>query len=75
MDHHSQQTSHVPLGGPALACPLMPQADQYFRTHFNVLQAKHKQPNFTNKKKATTSPNSSTKATNDQYNLINKKED
>jgi hypothetical protein len=50
IDYNSQQPSHMLLGGPALSCPLMPLADQYFCTHFNVLQAKHKQPNFINKK-------------------------
>jgi hypothetical protein len=33
MDHNSQQPSHMPLGGPALSCPLMPLTDQYFCTH------------------------------------------
>jgi hypothetical protein len=57
--------THAP-SGPALACPVMPNMDQYFHTHFNVLQAKHKQPNFINNKEAHTSPNSSTKAINNQ---------
>jgi hypothetical protein len=51
MDHNSQQHSHMPLDGPAPACPLMPLADQYFCTHFNVLQAKYKQPNFYKQKR------------------------
>jgi hypothetical protein len=42
MDHNSQQPSHMPFGGQALSCPLMPLANQYFRIHFNVLQTKHK---------------------------------
>jgi hypothetical protein len=57
--------THAP-SRPALAYPSMPIMDQYFHTHFNVLQAKHKQPNFINNKKAYTGPNSSTKATNNQ---------
>jgi hypothetical protein len=52
--------------GPALSCPLMSLADQYFRTHFNVLQDKHKQPNFINNKEGIHNSNSSTKATNNQ---------
>jgi hypothetical protein len=31
----------MPLGGSGLSFLLMPLMDQYFRTHFNVLQAKH----------------------------------
>jgi hypothetical protein len=50
IDLNCQQLSHMPLGGPELSCPLMPLADQYFYTHFNVLQAKHKHQTFINKK-------------------------
>jgi hypothetical protein len=66
MDYNSQQPSHMPLGGPVLVCPLMPLAEQHFHIHFNVLQTKHKQSNFHKQKEAYTSPNSSTKTTNNQ---------
>jgi hypothetical protein len=66
MDHNNQQPSHMPLRGPALSYPLMPLADYYFRTHFNVLQAKDKQLNFMNNKERIHNPNISTKATNNQ---------
>jgi hypothetical protein len=52
MDHNIQQPSHIPLGGPTLSCALMPLVDQYFHTHFNVLQAKHKHQTFINNKEA-----------------------
>jgi hypothetical protein len=55
--------THAP-SRPALVCPSIPIMDQYFCTHFNVLQATQKQPNFTNNKEVYTSPNNFTKATN-----------
>jgi hypothetical protein len=56
MDYNSQQPSHMLLGGPPLLCPLKPLVDQYFHTHFNVLQAKHKQLNFINNKEGIHKP-------------------
>jgi hypothetical protein len=73
MDHNSQQHWHMPLRGPALLYPLMPLVDQYFRTHFNVLQAKHKQLNFINNKESIHNPNIFTKATNIQIRSQTKK--
>jgi hypothetical protein len=37
-------------------CPLRPLVDQYFHTHFIVLQAKHKQLNFINNKEGIHKP-------------------
>jgi hypothetical protein len=47
------------LNEPTLVCLIMPLADRHFRTHFKSNKLKHKQ-----QKKASTSPNSSTKDTN-----------
>jgi hypothetical protein len=59
----------MPLGGLALLCPLMPLEDQHMRvqTHphhgsvvlsypLQVLEAKHKQPNFINNKEGIHKP-------------------
>jgi hypothetical protein len=46
---------------------------QGFCTHFNVLQAKHKQLNFHKQKRAYTSPNSSTKIHKQPNKVINNK--
>jgi hypothetical protein len=57
--------SHImPLADQHLCAQLKPlMGHWYFRTHFNVLQTKHKQLNFHKQKKKTyTSPNSSTKS-------------
>jgi hypothetical protein len=47
--------THVP-SIPALAYPIMPIMDQYFRTHFNILQVKHKQPKFIKQQKSIHKP-------------------
>jgi hypothetical protein len=41
--------THALRGSSTCAPPHAP-SGQYFHTHFNVLQPKHKQPNFKNKK-------------------------
>jgi hypothetical protein len=68
MNHNSQQPSHMPLGGLALSCPLIPVVDQNFRTHIKPYKLStntkpHKQ------QRSIHSPNISTKATNNQNNL------
>jgi hypothetical protein len=69
MDHNSQQPSHMLLGGLALLCPLMPLADQHFHTHFKSYKLSTNMKPHKQQKKASTSPNSSTKVTNNQNKL------
>jgi hypothetical protein len=74
------------LMGPALSYPLMPLADQhlcaqlkllighwYFCTYFNVLHISTNNQTVINKKEAYTSPNNSTKITNNKITSLTKK--
>jgi hypothetical protein len=56
----------MPLGGPILACPLVPLTDQHFRTHFRSYKKSTNTKPHKQQKKASTSPNSSTKVINNQ---------
>jgi hypothetical protein len=63
-DHNRQQHSHMPLSGPALLCPLMPQEDQHLHAHFKSHKLSTNTKPHKQQKKSSTSPNSFARATN-----------
>jgi hypothetical protein len=52
------------LKGPTLSCPLMPLADQHFLAHFKPYKLSTNTKPYKQQKMSSTSPNSSTKTTN-----------
>jgi hypothetical protein len=66
IENGSQQSSTIThaLGGPVLACPLMPIVDQHFRAHFKSYKLLTNNQNNATNKESIHNPNSSTKVTN-----------